>query len=167
MAERMEIVEADNGILIYRVYDPRIHRDVVAGYYDPGTRLFHKFCDKESHKQRKVNGKWLEGFGIQENVFKDVTIKQGCEFIVIHYKPLSVMYTSEPVKWERLGELASYAGLQRFLGILTMPATARLKEAGKNGKPALSIAEIRALERDGKQMTIGPDAIPDWFEVIV
>lgn len=166
MAERMEITKAKGGILIYRVYDPRLHYDVVAGYYDTNTALLHKFCDKESMLQHKVNGKWLEGFGVQENVFKDVC-ERGCTAIVVHYAPNAKMHAAQVEVWERIGLLASYSGLQRFLGIMTLAVTKRIKEAGKNGKPALSLAEIQALERDGKQMTIEPDVVPAWFSAVV
>lgn len=162
MPESMKIEELGGGVYIYRVFDPRWKRDVTAGYYDENTRVFHKFCDSERHVQHKVSGQWLEGFGIQENVLQHLA-ERDCEDIRVHFAPRNQMHTSRLAVWGAVGLVARYSGVQRFLGFMTLPATKKIQEAGKNGRPPLAVAEINELNRDGRQMVAERDILPDWF----
>jgi len=166
MAEGLKVEESVDGIIIYTVFDPRISRWVGGGFFDTNTLIYHKFCTKESEMQRKCNGKPLGGFGIQENVYQDIK-ERGCTLIFVHFAPTRMMHGSTPRLWDTVGQKASYSGLQRFAGIMTLPVTARLAEAKEGkGKP-LTIAEIRKMERDGKQMSIEPDVVPSWFGALI
>ena len=157
MSERLEIKELRPGVDIYTVYDERVNRGSVAGWYDANTLIFHKFATTKRHLQRTVNSQPLYGFGVQENVLVDVT-RRGCQKVRVHYAPLQVMYTSPLTLWGERGLLANYSGLQRFLGILDLDTT-RKQVAAKRRSAFLSPEKIEA----GRQMQLEPDLIPEWF----
>ncbi len=157
MSERLEIKELQPGIDIYTVYDERVSRRSVAGWYDANTLIFHKFATTKRQLQRTVNGQPLQGFGVQENAYVDLT-RRGCQQIRVHYAPRQVMYTSPRDLWGERGQLANYSGLQRFLGILDLDTT-RKKVAAERRDAFLSPEKLTA----GRQMQLDPDLIPEWF----
>lgn len=157
MSERLEIREFQPGIDLYTVYDERVNRSAVAGWYEVVTHTFHKFANSTRWLQRKVDGKWLRGFGVQENVFVELK-RQGCQNVRVHYAPIQVMYTSPMTLWGERGLLANYSGLQRFLGILDLDTTRKQVAAERRGA-LLSPEKLEA----GRQMQHEPDLIPEWF----
>lgn len=161
MSERLEVTEFCPGVDIYRVYDERTGRPATAGYYEIATQAFHKFVNDERGVQRKVNGKPLGGFGIQENAFRDFT-GRGCKVIYVHYAPTGIMHKSKPLLWKTKGLMGYYAGEQRFLGILTLKATKMLDDAEK-GKRILNASELEQCNTEGRQMVTSIGFTPDWL----
>ena len=160
--ERLEVAEVCPGVDLYRVHDARTGRTAVAGFYDTSDRSFHKFVKSERGIQRAVNKKPLLGFGIQENAFQHL-LWRGCERVYIHYTPSGVVHESAMALWVERGLLASYAGRQRFLGILTLNATKLVAEA-EQGRHALTRAEIDSFETEERQMFSRDDFTPAWLQ---
>ncbi|KKM27333.1 hypothetical protein LCGC14_1575760 [marine sediment metagenome] len=161
MSERLEVTEFCPGVDLYRVFDARVGRESVAGLYDIRTRMFHKFVKTKRGIQRTVNGKPLQGFGIQENAVQHL-LARACDKVCIHYAPTGIMHTSDLSMWNTRGLLANYAGRQRFLGILTLRATRLVVEAEK-GKRVLTSEQIKDFESNERQMVTIPGLTPVWL----